>query len=52
MSREAHVRFSEGAGARFPRATRLLGACETVSKTKLDCSGGRLLQWLAAAFEP
>jgi len=22
MSREAHVRFSEGAGARFPRATR------------------------------
>jgi Arc/MetJ-type ribon-helix-helix transcriptional regulator len=23
MSREAHVRFSEGAGARFPRATRL-----------------------------
>jgi hypothetical protein len=23
MSREAHVRFSEGVGVRFPRATRL-----------------------------
>ncbi len=23
MSREAHVRFCEGAGVRFPRATRL-----------------------------
>jgi hypothetical protein len=24
MSREVHVRFREGAGVRFPRATRLL----------------------------
>jgi hypothetical protein len=28
MSREVHVRFREGAGVRFPRATRLVCALE------------------------
>ena len=33
MRRESHVRFSEGAGVRFPRATRLI---ESVKAECLD----------------
>ena len=29
MSREVHVRFCEGAGGQFPRATRLAILCRT-----------------------
>ena len=29
MSREIHVRFCEGLGVRFPRATRLVVQCRT-----------------------
>jgi len=35
MSREAHVRFSEGVGVGFPRATRL-SACQSASKIGSD----------------
>ena len=38
MSREAHVRFWEGAGVRFPRATRLPEGLP-------DGRGGRGIDW-------
>jgi len=34
MRRELHVRFREGAGVRFPRATRLVILCRTASQAQ------------------
>jgi hypothetical protein len=53
MSREAHVRFSEGVGVKLPRATRLFeGLRQRRRGARLDRSLSRLLQSSPAALEP
>jgi hypothetical protein len=53
MSREAHVRFWEGVGVRFPCATRLSAGLRKYQRsTKLDRPLSRFLQWPPSTFEP
>lgn len=50
MSRETHVRFSEGVGVGFPRATRLsAGVRNRQRSAQLDRLLSRLLQQLVFA---
>jgi hypothetical protein len=52
MSRETHVRFSEGVGVGFPRATRLSASLRNrLRGAKLDWSVSRLLQRTTTSFE-
>ena len=46
MSREAPVRFCEGPGVRFPRATRLLVFCESQEDARVVAEQD-LPRWLA-----
>ena len=53
MSREAHVRFWEGVGVRFPRATRLsAGLRQRQRGSRFDRPLPRLLQRSATTLEP
>jgi len=53
MSREAHVRFWEGVGVRFPRATRLSeGLRHSPRGPRLDRLLPALLQYPQTSFEP
>ena len=53
MSREAHVRFSEGVGVRFPRATRLsAGLRQRRRGPRFDRPLSGLLQRPETTFEP
>lgn len=47
MRRESHVRFCEGAGVKFPRATRLLIMCR--SREEADAALGRVRKWTVEA---
>jgi hypothetical protein len=48
MNREVHVRFWEGLGVRFPRATQLLEAEATAPCCLIDfLAGGELLNLCA-----
>jgi hypothetical protein len=52
MSRETHVRFSEGVGVGFPRATRLSARLRNRRRgTTFDWPVSRLLQRTKAPFE-
>ena len=53
MSREAHVRFWEGVGVRFPRATRLSARLRQRQRgPRFDRPLPGLLQWPETTFEP
>ena len=52
MSRETHVRFSEGVGVGFPRATRLSASLRNRRRgATFDRPISRLLQRTKAPFE-
>ena len=53
MSREAHVRFSEGVGVRFPRATRLSASLRQRQRgSRFDRPISRFLQRPPTTLEP
>ena len=53
MSREAHVRFSEGVGVGFPRATRLSPRLrQRVRGASVNCQVSGLLQSGTPSLEP
>lgn len=47
MSREVHVRFCEGLGVRFPRATRLVVLCRTAAEAQAALA--MITQWVEEA---
>ena len=47
MSREVHVRFCEGLGVRFPRATRLVVLCR--SQSEAEAALAMITQWVEQA---